>query len=176
MPAHARMSRRRGSGVRIGGPDSPPSRPFRVPTEELEGILQEVSNPEGVLADGAAGSLDGAGLPPGDADRERDIRRKLQGLNTLDTLSDRAAQDARTAPIPNLPQEPASLPAPPQTNPTGSPEEPFERATSAPSTEAGIQAQGASMGFPGTPITPLPQPIRFVEITKSPFMAAVAAT
>jgi hypothetical protein len=98
-----------GFGVKIAGPDAPPSPPFRVPTDEVEAILQAVSNPESALAgdvNGDAGQLGDATLPP--EDQEREIRRKLQGLDTLDGLSDRAAQDGRIAPEPppSAPQEP----------------------------------------------------------------------
>jgi hypothetical protein len=109
-----------GFGVRIDGPESPPSPPFLVPTDELETILHALSDPEGIgSGSGEAGQLDQAELPLGDGEHAREIRRKLQGLDALNTLSDRAAQDARTVPepTPSVTPAPASSSAPPP--PTG---------------------------------------------------------
>jgi hypothetical protein len=108
-----------GFGVKIDGPDVPPSKPFRVPDAEIEAILLAVANPEGVL-EGEAGQLDQAGLPAGEEERAREVRRRLQGLDKLDTLSDRAAQDAaRPGPIPTVTQEPVTPPSPTYTPPPG---------------------------------------------------------
>ena len=107
-----------GFGVRIDGANAVPTKPFRVAPEEIDGILRDVSNPERAVAGGAsgdAGKLDAGNLPPGDGQSERDARRRLQGLNTLDSLSDRAAQDART------PQGiPTTIPEPPPPPPAAS--------------------------------------------------------
>ena len=105
-----------GFGVRIDGPDSPPSPPFRVASDELEAILRDLSDPEGIgSGSGEAGQLDQAQVPLGDDERAREVRRKLQGLDALNTLSDRAAQDARTVPEPppSVTPNPASSSAPP---------------------------------------------------------------
>jgi hypothetical protein len=105
--------------VRIDGPESPPSPPFLVATDELEAILRALSDPEGIgSGSGEAGQLDEAEVPLGDGEHAREIRRKLQGLDALDTLSNRAAQDARTVP------EPTSSVTPPSgtsTQPGGGP-------------------------------------------------------
>ncbi len=111
-----------GFGVRIDGPDAPPSPPFRVPDADVQAILLAVANPEGVLA-GDEGQLDQAGLPEGEEERAREIRRRLQGLDTLDAISDRAAQDARNVPgqIPTVTPEPVAPPTPPPSPPPGAP-------------------------------------------------------
>jgi hypothetical protein len=106
-----------GFGVTIDGPDAAPSPPFRVADGDLDAILQALGDPEGIGTAGGGdglGPLDAAGLPLRDGDRAREIRRKLQGLDALDAMSDRAAQDARTAPH----EAPIVPPAPPV--PTGS--------------------------------------------------------
>jgi hypothetical protein len=116
---------RPGFGVRIGGADSPPGAPFPVDEKELAAILEAVGDPEGTSETAASddpGQLDGAGMPLQDGQRERDIRRKLQGLNALDTLSDRAAQDARNTPGPTPTIAPEPPPPPPSSDtrsPTG---------------------------------------------------------
>ena len=117
-----------GFGVRIDGPTSPPSDPFRVPPEQIEAILRALANPEEVQ-DGLAGPLDLPKVGTLDEDeRIRNARRGLQGLDSLDGLSDQAAQDARgisdlqrpTAPPPIVTQEPVAPPPTGPSDPSGS--------------------------------------------------------
>ncbi len=123
---------RPGYGVRIEGADSPPGDPFPVPQGEIDAILAALANPESV--GDPTGQLDQAGIPM--PDDQREIRRSLQDLNRLDTLSDRAAQDAArgiNVPTPNVqPDVPTALPpptpppsasgsGPPTTGPKGGP-------------------------------------------------------
>ncbi len=99
-----------GFGTRIAGPDAAPSPSARIDPGEIDAILRDLG--ESGAGGGDAGPLDAAGMPLDEADRVQDIRRKLQGLDVIDTLSDKAAQDARTPTAHDLPS--------PQTPPSGS--------------------------------------------------------
>lgn len=109
-----------GFGVTIDGPSTPPSAPFRVATEEVDAILKALADPDD-RGTAASGSLDAAGLPSRDGESAQQIRRGLQGLDAVDTLSDRAAQDAlrpdlpepRSTPEPSVQTPPPSPPSPP---------------------------------------------------------------
>lgn len=101
-----------GFGVTIAGPDAPPSAPFRVATEDVDRILTALADPEGV-GSSASGSLDQKTLPANGGERAHEIRRGLQGLDALDTLTDRAAQDQRRPELRDTPVSPSPSPPPP---------------------------------------------------------------
>jgi hypothetical protein len=106
-----RMVRRAGFGVTIGGPDSPPSEPFRIPVEDVRRITGAVSDPGGAIdvAAGLGGQGDaGDGMGPRDPRQPTDVageggaagdaeraRNRMDRVGVLDALTDAATQDAR---------------------------------------------------------------------------------
>lgn len=106
-----------GFGVRILGPDAPPTEPFRVPSEQIEAILAALANPEQV-EQGPTGPLDLPKLAsPEDEERVREARRRLGVLDALGGLSDAAAQDARGPGEVRPPSPPPTTPERVQTPP-----------------------------------------------------------
>lgn len=90
---------RPGFGVRIDGPESPPSAAFRVGDDAVDSILKAVTGPlEGLdreLSDAREEDVEpGVAAGSDDAGKEaKQTRKRLESIDGVDALSDDAAQD-----------------------------------------------------------------------------------